>query len=138
MKIADASAAAAAGGDAGDGLPAMHITQRIGWDPLSRQIVSWSFGSDGSHGEATWSRDDGTWVARTMSVLPDGTQTSSLNIYSYDGTNRCTWRSVPTHVGGEHAPHVSMTMIRKLPTKTAPQASPQTSPQTSPKGSPAR
>jgi hypothetical protein len=100
--------------------------------------VSWAFGSDGSHGEATWTRDDGTWVARTMSVLPDGTQTSSLNIYSYDGANRCTWRSVPTHVGGEHAPHVSMTMIRKLPAKTAPQASPQTSPQPSPKGSPAR
>ena len=133
MKIADASAAGAAGGDAGDGLPAMHITQRIGWDPLSRQIVSWAFGSDGSHGEATWTRDDDTWVARTMSVLPDGTQTSSLNIYTYDGVNRCTWRSVPTHVGGEHAPHVTMTMIRKPKA-----ASPQTSPQTSPKGSPAR
>ena len=131
MKIADA--AAPSGGDTGDGLPAMHITQRIGWDPLSKQIVSWAFGSDGSHGEATWSRDDDTWVARTMAVMPDGTQTSSLNIYSYDGANRCTWRSVPTHVGGEHAPHVTMTMIRKPKP-----ASPQTSPQPSPKGSPAR
>jgi uncharacterized protein (TIGR02246 family) len=131
MKIADP--AAPSGGDAGDGLPAMHITQRIGWDPLSKQIVSWAFGSDGSHGEATWSRDDDTWIARTMAVMPDGTQTSSLNIYTYDGTNRCTWRSVPTHVGGEHVPHVTMTMIRKPKP-----ASPQTSPQTSPKGSPAR
>ena len=131
MKIADA--AAPSGGDTGDGLPAMHITQRIGWDPLSKQIVSWAFGSDGSHGEATWSRDDDTWVARTMAVMPDGTQTSSLNIYTYDGGNRCTWRSVPTHVGGEHAPHVTMTMIRKPKP-----ASPQTSPQTPPKGSPAR
>ena len=133
MKIGNA---AAAGGETGDGLPAMHITQRIGWDPLSKQIVSWSFGSDGSHGEATWSRDgsaDGTtWIARTMAVLPDGAQTSSLNIYAYDGADRCTWRSVPTHVGGEHAPHVSMTMIRKKPT------SPQPSPQTSQQGSPAR
>jgi uncharacterized protein (TIGR02246 family) len=143
MKIANAAAAAPSGSDTDDGLPTMHITQRIGWDPLSRQIVSWSFGSDGSHGEATWARDDDTWVARTMSVLPDGTQTSSLNIYSYDGSNRCTWRSVPTHVGGEHAPHVTMTMIRKpkpaspLP-GSPPPGSPRTSPQTSPKGSPAR
>ena len=91
------------------------ITQRIGWDPLSRQIVSWVFGSDGSHGEATWSREDGTWIARTRSVLPDGTQTSALNIYAYDGAETCTWRSIPTHVGGEHAPHVSMTMVRKPP-----------------------
>ena len=131
MTIADVDAPSS--GDTGDGLPAMHITQRIGWDPLSRQIVSWAFGSDGSHGEATWSRDDDTWVARTMAVMPDGTQTSSLNIYTYDGADRCTWRSVPTHVGGEHAPHVTMTMIRKPKP-----ASPQTSPQTSPKGSPAR
>lgn len=99
------------GGDDG-GAPAMQITQRIGWDPLSRQIVSWVFGSDGSHGEATWSRQDESWVARTMAVLPDGTQTSALNIYTYDGGDRCTWRSIPTHVGGEHAPHVAMTMVR--------------------------
>ena len=136
MKIENA--ATAAGGDAGDGLPAMHITQRIGWDPLSRQIVSWSFGSDGSHGEATWTRDDDTWVARTMAVMPDGGQTSSLNIYTYDGANRCTWRSVPTHVGGEHAPHVTMTMIRKPKAPTPTTTPSQTSPQTSPKGSPAR
>ncbi len=129
MKIMGDAAADASGDDAGDGLPRMHITQRIGWDPLSRQIVSWSFGSDGSHGEATWTRDDDTWVARTMAVMPDGTQTSTLNIYVYDGGDRCTWRSVPTHVGGEHAPHVTMTMIRKPKP---------TSPQTSPKGSPAR
>ena len=93
--------------------PALQITQRIGWDPLSRQIVSWVFGSDGSHGEATWTRDGDTWIARTMAVLPDGTQTSALNIYTYDGADRCTWRSVPTHVGGEHAAHLTMTMIRR-------------------------
>jgi len=112
MKIAGA---AEAGQTGGDGLPAMHITQRIGWDPLSRQIVSWSFGSDGSHGEATWTREDGTWIARTTAVQPDGTQANSLNIYTYNGTDRCSWRSLPTHVGGEHAPQVTMTMIRKPP-----------------------
>ena len=96
-----------------DGLPPMHITQRIGWDPLSRQIRSWVFGSDGSHGEATWTREGTAWIARTTAVLPDGTQTSTLNIYVYDGGDRCMWRSLPTHVGGEHMPQVTMTMIRK-------------------------
>lgn len=133
MKIPGIATAGLSDGDAGDGLPAMHITQRIGWDPLSRQIVSWVFGSDGSHGEAVWSRDDDTWIARTMAVLPDGTQTSSLNIYTYDGGDRCTWRSVPTHVGGEHAPHVTMTMIRRKQS-----SAPRTPSPTSQKGSPAR
>jgi len=109
MKIAPPGAAADA---------VIHVTQRIGWDPLSKSIRSWVFSSDGGHGEAAWSRDDGSWVARTTAVLPDGTQTSSLNIYSYDGKDRCVWRSLPTHVGGEHMPQVNMTLVRKPGTGT--------------------
>ena len=92
---------------------ALHVTQRIGWDPLSRQIRSWVFSADGGHGEAFWSRDGSSWVARTTAVLPDGSQTSSLNVYTYDGKDRCTWQSFHTHAGGEHLPPVNMTMIRK-------------------------
>jgi uncharacterized protein (TIGR02246 family) len=106
MKITPAGSTAA--NDA-----AMHITQRIGWDPLSKGIHSWVFSSDGGHGEAAWTRKDGSWVAQTTAVLPDGSQTSSLNIYTYDGKDRCTWRSLPTHVGGEHMPQIDMTMVRK-------------------------
>ena len=108
-------AGGAAGAAAGEEAAGTRLTQHIGWDPLARQVVSWAFGSDGSHGEATWSQEDGTWIARTRSVLPDGTQTSSLNFYTYDGTGRCNWRSIHTHVGGEHAPQVAMTMVRKRP-----------------------
>jgi uncharacterized protein (TIGR02246 family) len=96
----------------------LNVTQRIGWDPLSRKIRSWVFSSDGGHGEAAWSRDGDAWVARTAAVLPDGTQTSSLNIYSFDGKDRCIWRSLPTHVGGEHAPAFTMVMTRKPKGKT--------------------
>jgi uncharacterized protein (TIGR02246 family) len=96
-----------------DGSPATHITQRIGWDPLARQVRSWMFSADGSLGEGVWTRDGDAWIARTTSVLPDGTQMSALNIYVYDGRDRCTWRSFHTHVGGEHLPPVNMTMVRK-------------------------
>lgn len=96
-----------------DGSPATHITQRIGWDPLARQVRSWMFSADGSLGEGIWSRDGDAWIARTNSVLPDGTQISALNIYVYDGRDRCTWRSFHTHVGGEHLPPINMTMVRK-------------------------
>lgn len=102
----------AAPGNAGDDA-ALHVTQRIGWDPLSRQLRSWVFSSDGGHGEAVWSRDGDSWVARTTAVLPDGSQTSSLNIYTFDGKDRCAWRSLPTHIGGEHTPPLNLTMIRK-------------------------
>ena len=105
--------------DSAEPLPAQHATQRIGWDPLSRQIRSWVFSADGGHGEAFWSRDGNSWLARSTSVLPDGSQTSSLNVYSYDGKDRCAWQSFHTHAGGEHLAPVNMTMIRKpgRPTK---------------------
>jgi len=89
------------------------ITQRIGWDPLTKSVHSWVFGSDGSHGEADWTRDGRSWVAKSQAVNPDGAQSSSLNIYTYDGKDRCVWKSLPTHVGSEHVPAVTLTMIRK-------------------------
>lgn len=91
----------------------LEITQRIGWDPLSKSIHSWVFGSDGSHGEATWTRDGKSWVAQARAIHPDGSQSTSLNIYTYDGKDRCVWKSIPTHVGSEHVPPVNMTMVRK-------------------------
>ena len=96
-----------------EGAAPLTITQRIGWDPLSKSVHSWVFGSDGSHGEADWTRDGRSWVAKSRAVNPDGVQSTSLNIYTYDGKDRCVWKSLPTHVGSEHVPPVTLTMIRK-------------------------
>ena len=104
--------------------PPVEITQRIGWDPLSKSIHSWVFGSDGSHGEADWSRDGRSWVARARAVMPDGSLSTSLNIYTYDGKDRIAWRSLPTHIGAEHVPAVNMTMIRKPATGDQPRGNP--------------
>lgn len=91
-----------------------HITQRIGWDPLSRQLRSWMFDASGAYGEGVWTKDGSSWVVRTTAVQPDGGRTASLNVYHYDGKDRCTWQSFPTHVGGEQSPPVTMTMTRKV------------------------
>lgn len=96
-----------------EGAAPLTITQRIGWDPLTKSIHSWVFGSDGSHGEADWTRDGRSWVAKSRAVSPDGRQSTSLNIYTHDGQDRCAWKSLPTHVGSEHVPPVTLTMIRK-------------------------
>lgn len=96
-----------------EGATPLTITQRIGWDPLTKSVHSWVFGSDGSHGEAEWTRDGRSWVAKSRAVSPAGVQSTSLNIYTYDGKDRCVWKSLPTHVGSEHVPPVTLTMIRK-------------------------
>jgi hypothetical protein len=93
--------------------PPVRITQRIGWDPLAKSIHSWIFGSDGTHGEAVWSRDGRSWIAQARAVGPDGTLGTSLNIYTYDGEDRCNWRSLPTDIGGQQMPPVDLVMVRK-------------------------
>lgn len=91
----------------------VRITQRIGWDPLAKSIHSWMFGSDGTHGEAIWTRDGRSWIAQARTVGPDGTQGSTVTTYTRDGQDRCLWRSVPTDVGGRQLPAVDLVMVRK-------------------------
>ena len=88
------------------------VAQRIGWDPLSKQIHSWAFSADGGHAEAVWTKEDDSWVARSTSVHPDGRLTSSMNIYTFDGNDECTWQSFQTHAGDDLAPPITMTMVR--------------------------
>ena len=54
------------------GKPVMTVTQRIGWDPLARQIRSWEFDSEGGFGEGRWSRDGERWVVKHTGVRPEG------------------------------------------------------------------
>jgi ketosteroid isomerase-like protein len=105
---------------AGDDSPEMiDVHQRIGWDPTVRRIRSWSFASDGSRGEATWFRDGDSWVALLTTVLPDGRQSTSVNIYSYDGKERCVWRTLPEGLNSDPGLPTRATWIRK-PTRNAP------------------
>ena len=94
------------------GEPVVTLQQRIGWDPLVDRIRSWSFSTDGSRGEATWFHEGGSWVVRGTAVLPDGTQTSSVNIYTFDGKDRCTWRVVRPPLATDDSPPTRATWVR--------------------------
>ena len=100
------------------GEPVVKLQQRIGWDPLVDRIRSWSFSTDGSRGEATWFHEGGSWVVRGTAVFPDGTQTGSLNIYTFDGQDRCTWRIVRPPLADDRGP-TRATWVR-TPRSTAP------------------
>jgi len=97
----------------GSGEPIVELHQRIGWDPAVGRIRSWSFSTDGSRGESTWFRDGTSWVARGASVLPDGTQAQSTNIYTYDGGNRCVWRVVRSALASGDGAPTRATWVRK-------------------------
>jgi uncharacterized protein (TIGR02246 family) len=95
-----------------EGRVVLHVTQRVGWDSLHKQIRGWVFSSDGTHGEAVWGRDGQTWLAKSTITSPDGTQQSSLNIFTYDGKDTCHWKAYPTHLDGHGIPPLDMTLTR--------------------------
>lgn len=104
---------------ADSGEPVVTLHQRIGWDPLVDRIRSWSFSTDGSRGEATWFPAGGSWIVRGTAVLPDGSETSSINVYTFDGKDRCTWRTVRPALAADEAAAARATWVR-APRRTAP------------------
>jgi uncharacterized protein (TIGR02246 family) len=104
------------------GKPVMNVTQRIGWDPLTRQIKSWVFDSDGGYGDAFWARNGNQWIIKSTGVLPDGRIATGTNILTRTGPNVARWISTERTVGGEVAPdHHESVMVRRPP---APQSQP--------------
>jgi uncharacterized protein (TIGR02246 family) len=89
-----------------NGRPAMTGTQRIGWDPLAKQIRSWVFDSEGGFGEGVWTRDGNRWIVKMTGVRRDGKTASSTNITTRVSKDRMTWQSRDRMVGGEKTPDI--------------------------------
>ena len=88
------------------------VQQRIGWDPLVGRIRSWSFATDGTRGEATWFRDGTSWITKGTTILADGTQETTVHISSYDGRDRCVWRTIREPFAADDRMPVRATWVR--------------------------
>ena len=97
------------------GSNAMHLTQRIGWDPLTKQIKSWLFDSDGGYGESFWTRDGDRWLVKATAVRRDGTTASMTNIYTPTGKDSYTWQTTERVVAGAVLPPIEIKVVRKPP-----------------------
>ncbi len=97
------------------GSNAMHLTQRIGWDPLTKQIKSWLFDSEGGYGESFWTRDGDRWLVKATAVRQDGTTATMTNIYTPTGKDSYTWQTTDRVAAGEVLPPTQIKVVRKPP-----------------------
>lgn len=98
------------------GKPVLNVTQRIGWDPLSKQIKSWVFDSDGGYSDALWARDGNMWFIKSTGVLSDGQIVTATNVLSRSGPNAARWASTERTVAGRIIPNPPESlMVRKAP-----------------------
>ena len=91
-------------------------TQRIGRDPLSKQIKSWVFDSDGGYTESLWSSpDDDAWLIKAKGVRADGKVVTMTNQLTKLGKDRYRYDSVDRIAGDERMPDFSAIAVRKPP-----------------------
>lgn len=91
-------------------------TQRIGWDPLTKQLKSWVFDSNGGHGEGAWARDGNRWVVRATGVLPDGRLSAATQVFTAIDANTLRFDILDRTVGGEvEGEDESFVLVRKPP-----------------------
>jgi uncharacterized protein (TIGR02246 family) len=92
-------------------------TMFIGWDPQSGQIKSWTFDSEGGHGEAFWTRtSNNEWVVKVQGVLRDGRPTSATQIHTILNKDSVKTNSIDRIIGGQIAPDITdVVMVRTPP-----------------------
>lgn len=88
--------------------------QIIFWDPHQEKIRSWIFDSDGGFAEGSWSKNEKSWIVESSHTLPDGSLSSSTNIYTPIDENSYQWESTGREAGGELLPDIApVKVIRK-------------------------
>jgi len=97
-----------------DGL-ASEGTQVIGWDPRSQQIRSWTFNSDGSFGDATWSRNGDEWLIKSSQTLADGRAASGTYVTSRIDDNTISVQLIGHEIEGEPTPASDPVTVVRVP-----------------------
>ena len=98
------------------GRPVMTVTQRIGWDPLTKQIKSWVFDSEGGYGDGLWTRKGNQWVIKSTGVLSDGRIASATQTLTPVGQNSARWSSTQRTIGDQSiAEPAESVMVRRPP-----------------------
>jgi uncharacterized protein (TIGR02246 family) len=97
------------------GRPAISGTQRIGWDPQTKKLRTWSFDSEGGFTQGVWTRDGDRWIIKQSGVNRDGKPASATNILTYISQDRASLQSRDRVVGDEVTDDVGEVILVRRP-----------------------
>ena len=99
-----------------EGESIMNGVQRIGWDPLRRQLRSWTFDSEGGFIEGTWLRNGNQWVVTSSGVSSDGEPATGTAVYTIVDAEMVTWQYRNLVIGTELREDIEpVVMVRRPP-----------------------
>ena len=94
-------------------------TQRIGWDPVTGELRSWTFDSDGGFAEGEWAATDTGWVVKSEATMPDGTTGSATVTMALKDADHFVVESSDRIVGGVAEPDFKLVVARRPPAPAA-------------------
>jgi hypothetical protein len=89
-------------------------TQWIGWDPVAKNIRSWTFDNDGGFGEASWTPEGNKWIIKASTVLRDGKKLAATNVVTRIDADTLTWQSVERTVDGNALPDTPAIRMKRV------------------------
>lgn len=90
-------------------------SMRIGWDPLTRQLKSWTFDVDSGYAEGLWTRDGNQWMVKSHGVNASGEAISATAVYRKIDQDTMTWRQYDRIVGGKPDGAIPEHLIKRQP-----------------------
>ncbi len=94
----------------------MSGVQRLGWDPVRKQIRSWTFDSQGGFVQGNWKQNNNQWIVVSNGVNSDGETASGTAIYTIIDAEMITWQYRNLVVGNEIREDIEpIVMIRRPP-----------------------
>jgi uncharacterized protein (TIGR02246 family) len=89
-------------------------TQWIGWDPLAKEVRSWSFETSGGFGNGAWTQEGKTFTIKTTAVHPDGVKASATNVLTCVNTNTISIASKDRTLDGKAMPDLKEVRLKRL------------------------
>jgi uncharacterized protein (TIGR02246 family) len=89
-------------------------TQWIGWDPLTKQIRSWTFGSQGGFGEGFWTKDGNKWIIKTTAVTRDGKKMAATDVITMIDADNVTWQAKDRTLDGKALPDIKEVKMKRV------------------------
>jgi uncharacterized protein (TIGR02246 family) len=97
------------------GQPPVTGSTRIGWDPLTRQIKSWTFDSDGGYSEALWTRGTSQWILKSRGVTHLGRNHSGTSILRHVDSSTLSWETRDRVEGGALVADRGPLLVKRRP-----------------------
>jgi uncharacterized protein (TIGR02246 family) len=89
-------------------------TQWIGWDPLAKQIRSWTFEDGGGFGEGTWTHEGDKWTIKSKAVLRDAKRLSATNIITRLDADTMTFQMTDLMEDGKSLPGGKTVKLKRI------------------------